>query len=79
MLEATEGNTMKHRVHDNVEMSLRGKSRARFADLHNLQKPRWRDALVALAAPAKRVHEYRNLHKSMFYEALCDIDCKDKK
>lgn len=70
---------MKHRIDDSIGMSLRGKSRARFADLHNLQKPRWRDALVALAAPATRVHEYRNLHKSMFYEVLCDIDCKDKR
>ena len=24
---------------------------SRFADLHNLPKPRWRDALRALAAP----------------------------
>jgi len=69
---------MNHRVHDNVETSLQSKSKARFADLHNLEKPSWRDALVALAAPATRVHEYRNLHKSMFYEALCEVDCKDK-
>jgi len=78
MLEATEGKTMTHHVHDNVETSLRAKSTARLADLHNLAKPRWRDALTALASPATRVHEYRNLHKSMFYEALCEIDCKDK-
>ena len=69
---------MNHRVNDTVEMSLRGNSKARFADLHSPEKPRWRDALRALASPAMRVHEYRNLHKSMFYEALCDLDCKDK-
>ncbi|MDH3613109.1 MAG: hypothetical protein OEU90_04625 [Gammaproteobacteria bacterium] len=48
-------------------------------DLHNLPKPTWREALKALASPATRVHEYRNLHKTMFYEALRDLDCKDEK
>ena len=51
----------------------------RFADLHNPPKPRWRDALKALARPAARVHAYRNLHRSMFYEAVCELDCKDRK
>ena len=77
-MQLTEGMTMKHRAYDTVEMSLRGNSKARLVDLHNPEKPRWRDALLALAAPATRVHEYRNLHRSMFYEALCDLDCKDK-
>ena len=45
--------------------------------LHNLPKPRWRDALRALAAPAKRVHEYRNLHKTAFYRAMCAADCRE--
>jgi len=51
----------------------------RMADLHNLQKPRWRDALAALASPARRLHAYRNLHQTMFYDALCDLDCPDSK
>lgn len=56
-----------------------GDSKPRFPDLHNLPKPRWRDALAALAAPAIRMHEYRNLHKSMFYEAVCQMDgCKEE-
>ena len=36
---------------------------------------RWRAALQALALPARRVHNYRNLHKTMFYDALCELDC----
>ena len=46
-------------------------------DFHNLPKPRWRDALRALARPAERIHRYRNLTRSMYYEALCELDCKD--
>jgi hypothetical protein len=52
---------------------------SKFPDLHNQPKPRWRDALVALAHPAVHMHEYRNLHKSMFYQALSELDCKDRK
>lgn len=62
---------MKRGVNDNV-------SSGRFADLHNLPKPRWRDALKALVEPAARVHQYRNLHRSMFYDAVCDFDCRDE-
>lgn len=51
---------------------------SRLADLHNPPKPRWRDALNALARPAARMHEYRNLHREMFYEAVCEFDCKDR-
>ena len=73
---------MKHPTHDHDEVSLPAQSRpnadARLVDLSNLPKPRWRDALIALAAPATRVHQYRNLHRSMFYESVCQIDCKDK-
>ena len=36
----------------------------RFPDLHNLPKPRWRDAFRALLGPAQRVHDYRNLHRT---------------
>jgi hypothetical protein len=57
---------MKHRNYDAV-------------DFHNLPKPKWREALRALARPAVQVHRYRNLHRSMYYEALCDLDCRDRK
>ena len=59
---------MPNHAHDN-----------RLADLHNPPKPRWRDALRALAMPATRIHEYQNLHREMFYEALCEFECKDRK
>ena len=36
---------------------------------------RWREALKALAMPATRVHNYRNLHRHMFYDAMCELDC----
>lgn len=49
---------------------------SRLADLHNPPKPRWRDALRALVRPATRVHQYRNLHRSMFYDVMGEIDCK---
>ena len=49
-------------------------SNRRIPDLHNLPKPRWRDALSALVAPAVRMHKYRNLHRSMFYDAMCQVD-----
>ena len=51
--------------------------RRNFPDMHVLRKPRWREALQALVTPAVRVHEYRNLHKSMFYQAMCDYERKD--
>ena len=74
---------MKHCTEANVAMSPQAQSerqwKGHYPDLHNLPKPRWRDALKALAAPATRVHQYRNLHKAMFYEAVCQIDCKDRK
>ena len=68
---------MKQQPCENFAMTLRGQSSGRLADFNNLPKPRWRDALVALAAPATRVHEYRNLHKAMFYRAMCEIDRKE--
>ncbi len=46
-------------------------------DLRSLPATRWRAALKALALPAARVHNYRNLHKTMFYDAMCDLDEKD--
>ena len=45
-----------------------------------LQRPmgnRWRAALKALAMPATRVHNYRNLHRVMFYDVMCQLDCED--
>jgi hypothetical protein len=74
---------MKHAAADHSEKSFRVEStcnsEARFPDLHNLPKPRWRDALSALAAPAIRMHQYRNLHSSMFYDAMRQIDgCKER-
>jgi hypothetical protein len=69
---------MKHATDRHTDKSFRiestGNSKRRFPDLHNLPKPRWRDALAALAAPAIRMHQYRNLHKSMFYDAICQMD-----
>lgn len=47
------------------------------ADLRGRPGARWRAALKSLAKPAMRVHNYRNLHKAMFYEAVCQLDCKD--
>ena len=43
--------------------------------LHGHTGFRWREALKALAKPATRVHNYRNLHRTMFYDAMCEIDC----
>ena len=52
---------------------------ARFADLHNLPKPRWRDALRSLASPALRLHRYRNLHRATLYAVMRDEDCGGQK
>ena len=54
------------------------RSDGRFPDWSNPPKPRWRDALTALASPATRMHRYRNLRSSAFYEAVGDVDCKDQ-
>jgi len=66
--QVSEETKMPNRTHD-----------TRLADLHNPPKLRWRDAFRALAMPATRLHEYRNLHREMFYEAVRDFDCKDRK
>ena len=50
----------------------------RFPDLSNPPKPRWRDALLRLAKPAARIHQYRNLRTAAFYEAMCKLDCEGK-
>ncbi len=41
----------------------------------NLPKPKWRDAIAALAKPALRIHKYRNLHTAILYDAIRDHDC----
>ena len=50
----------------------------RFPDWSNPPKPRWRDALIALAGPATRVHRYRNLRSAAVYEAMSELDCQDR-
>ena len=69
MKQATDGHADK-----SFRIESTGNSKRRFPDLHNLPKPRWRDALAALAGPAIRMHKYRNLHKSMFYDVMCQMD-----
>ena len=61
-----------------VQECLHEQSRARFADWHNLPKPTWRSALRALAAPATRVHHYRNLRTAILEDAMRDLDCKER-
>ena len=41
----------------------------------NLPKPKWREFLTALARPAVRVHEFRNLRSAIFYDAMHEDDC----
>lgn len=44
---------------------------------HNRPGSRLLLALIALAKPATRMHKYRNLHRIMFYDSMCQMDCKD--
>lgn len=44
-------------------------------DLRHRLSNRWRLALMALAKPATRMHNYRNLHRTMFYDTMCEVDC----
>lgn len=60
-----------------VRQSVREQSRARFTDWHNLPKPKWRDALKALAAPAARMHRYRNLRTAIVHQATSALDSED--
>jgi hypothetical protein len=59
-----EDPTMKHRNQNRV-------------DLLGDTGSRWRAVIKALALPATRMHNYRNLHRTMFYDAVCELDCKD--
>jgi hypothetical protein len=56
---------------------LHRQSRLRLADWHNLPKPRWRDALRALAAPAERMHAYRNLQRRAL-DVVIDNGCREE-
>jgi hypothetical protein len=47
-------------------------------DVTDFSRPRWREAFKALALPAMRMHNYRNLHRTMFYDAVCELDCRDE-
>lgn len=73
---------MKNRIDTSDTKSAQNasehQSQLRFADWNNLPKPRWRDALKALALPATRVHRYRNLRTAIFYETVDDHDCNDR-
>ena len=40
--------------------------------------PLWRRVLGAPASAAMRLHQYRNLHSAMVYEALCSLDHCDQ-
>ena len=77
-LTGMEGMTMKHCGCEANPTSFPrlAPNQPRFLDLHNLPKPRWRDALKALASPATRVHRYRNLRSAIFYDAIDDVDCR---
>lgn len=50
----------------------------RFVDLQNPPKPRWRDVLLSLVAPATRMHRYRNIRAAAFNDVLGEIDCNRK-
>jgi hypothetical protein len=47
-------------------------------DVRDFRRPKWRTAFKALALPAMRMHNYRNLHRTMFYDAMCQLDCKEQ-
>lgn len=50
----------------------------RFIDLSNPPKPRWRDALARLAAPAMRIHRLRNLNSAAVDELIGNPDCPNQ-
>ena len=37
----------------------------------------WRNALSSVFGAASRLHQYREAHTRMVYEALCGIDCPE--
>jgi len=63
---------MKNRTHtDSLTAPL-------FPCKGNLPKPKWRDAIAALAKPALRIHKYRNLRSAIFYDAADEYDCRKR-
>ena len=44
----------------------------------NLPKPKWRQVLTALATPAVRIHNFRNLRTAIVYDALSQYDSCDR-
>jgi len=48
----------------------------RFPDHTNPPKPRWRDALIRLAAPATRIHRFKELRSAAVEDLLDDMDCR---
>jgi len=50
----------------------------RFPDLRNTEKPRWRDALISLAAPATRIHRLKEMHTAAVEDLLDDRDCRGR-
>ena len=44
----------------------------------NLPKPKWRQVLAALATPAVRVHNFRNLRTAIVYDTLSQYDSCDR-
>ena len=40
----------------------------------NLPKPKWRQVLTALATPAVRIHNFRNLRTAIVYDTLSQYD-----
>lgn len=52
------------------------KPAGRFPDLRNTEKPRWRDALTSLIAPATRLHRLKELQVAAVEEFMDDMDCR---
>ena len=44
----------------------------------NLPKPKWRQVLTALATPAVRLHNFRNLRTAIVYDTLRRYDNCDR-
>ncbi len=44
----------------------------------NLPKPKWREAIAALAKPAVRIHKSSNLRSAIFYVAISEYDCRKR-
>ena len=71
---------MKHRNHNHCRAVLDNTWRG-FGATHYGKNARstskWRRALGALSLAPTRIHQYRNLRTSMFYDAMREVDCKD--